>query len=425
MFDPYVIRQDFPILGRSVHGKRLIYFDNAATTHKPRQVIDVLVEFYTKHYANIHRGYHTLSQEASELYESAHDVVAKFIGASSWDEIVFTGNTTDSSNILAYSWGMRNLKEGDEIILTVMDHHSNMLPWRKIAAIRGARVKYVDITSDGVLDYADLEEKVSERTKVIAFPIMSNVLGTINDAKRIAKIAHSVGAIAVADGAQSVPHMVTNVRQMDVDFLLFSGHKMLGPTGIGVLWGRKDLLEEMEPFKVGGGTIEDVTLDNIVWESIPWRFEAGTPNIAGAIGLAEAVKYLSKIGMNNVEKYEKELVKYTFDKIRELGDEIDIYGPSDLSLRGGIVSFNLRGIHHHVVGMLLDTYGVAVRTGMHCAHPLHYRLGLKGTVRASYYIYNIREEIDVFIDALRDIIKRRAEFGGGFSNIDSEKCTSG
>ncbi len=408
MFNVEEIRKDFPILERKVHGKRLVYFDNAATTQKPRQVIEAIKRFYEYYNANVHRGFHTLSQEASELYEEAHEVLAKFINAYSWEEVIFCHNTTDALNIVAYAWGLKNINEGDEIVLTVMDHHSNMLPWRNVAAIKGAKIKYVDITDDGYLNYEDLEQKITEKTKVVAFPIMSNVLGTINDVKRIVKLAHEVGAIVVADGAQSVPHMPTNVREMGVDFLAFSGHKMLGPTGTGVLWGRRDLLEEMMPFKVGGDTIKDVTLEDVIWHDLPWRFEAGTPNIAGGIGLAEAAKYLMKIGMENVRNHEKELVEYTLKRFgEELEEDVIIHGPLDSEHRGGVVSFNVLGLHHHTVGKALDLFGIAVRTGMHCAHPLHYRLGLRGTVRASYYIYNTKEEIDYFVEALQKIIEMR------------------
>lgn len=322
-------------------------------------------------------------------------------------------------NIVAYSWGLKNLEEGDEVVLTVMDHHSNMLPWRSAAKLRRAKIKYVDITRDGYLDYEDLEDKITEKTRVVAFPVMSNVLGTINDVKRIVKIAHEVGAIVVADGAQSVPHLPTNVREMEVDFLAFSGHKMLAPTGTGALWGRKDLLEDMMPFKVGGDTIKDVTLDSVVWHDLPWRFEAGTPNIAGGIGFAEAAKYLMRIGMENVRRHEEELVRYTIKRFKELEGEVEIYGPLEPEHRGGVIAFNIKDLHHHVVGKTLDLYGIAVRTGMHCAHPLHYRLGLRGTVRASYYIYNTIDEIDYFMESLKEIIKNKpllkqleAEFAG-------------
>lgn len=405
LIDVEKIRKDFPILNRTIRGRRIVYFDNAATTQKPMQVINAIVEFYTKYNANIHRGLHTLSQEASELYEKAHEVIAKFINAYSWDEVVFCYNTTDAMNMVAYAWGLKNLREGDEILLTIMDHHSTMLPWRNVAKMKNARIKYVDITNDGYLDYSDLENKISNKTRVIVFPVMSNVLGTINDVRKIVKLAHEVDAIVVADGAQSVPHTPTNVREMGIDFLGFSGHKMLGPTGIGVLWGRRDRLEEMMPFKVGGDTIKDVTLDNVVWHDLPWRFEAGTPNIAGGIGLAEAAKYLMKIGMENVRQHEKELVEYTLKRFEELGEEILVYGPRNPLDRGGVIAFNIRNLHHHTVGKALDLFGIAVRTGMHCAHPLHYRLGLKGTVRASYYIYNTKEEIDYFIDSLSKIIQ--------------------
>ncbi len=428
MFDPYEVRKDFPILERKVNGRRLIYLDNAATTHKPRQVIEAIVEFYTKYNANIHRGLHTLSQEASELYENAHEVLAKFINAYSWDEVIFCNNTTDAINIIAYAWGLKNLRKGDEILLTVMDHHSNMLPWRNVARLKGVKVKYVDITDDGLLRYEEFEEKISERTRVVAFPGMSNVLGTINDVKRIVKVAHEVDAIVVLDGAQSVPHMPTDVRDLGIDFLAFSGHKMLGPTGTGVLWGRKDLLEDMMPFKVGGDTIKDVTLLDVVWHDLPWRFEAGTPNIAGGIGLAEAAKYLMRLGMENVRRHEIDLVEYTLKLIREeIGDEIEVYGPLDPRVRGGVVSFNVRGLHHHVVGRALDAlFGIAVRTGMHCAHPLHYRLGIDGTVRASYYIYNVREEIDELVNALKLIVMQKDSIHDLFwKDVEGIICTAG
>lgn len=399
------VRKDFPIFQRTIKGGSLIYFDNAATTHKPIQVINAVSRFYMEHNANIHRGVHTLSQEASEMYEEAHEVVAKFINAYSWDEVVFTKNTTEALNIVAYGWGLKHLKEGDEVVSTTMDHHSSMLPWRIVAGYKGAIVKFVDVTNDGYLDYNDLLSKVTDRTKVLVFPIASNVLGTINEVKRIVKVAKEVGAITVADGAQSVPHLPTNVRDLNVDFLAFSGHKMLGPTGIGVLWGRRDVLLEMDPVFVGGGTIKDVTLDNVVWHELPWRFEAGTPNIAGGVGLAEAVRYLQRIGMDNVREHEVNLVTVTFKRFKELMDEVELYGPRNPVDKTAVVSFNVKGLNHHVVAQALDLFGIAVRSGMHCAHPLHHRLGLKGSVRASYYIYNTVEEIDYFIEVLKNIIK--------------------
>jgi len=421
-FNPYEVRKDFPILNRKVNDRPLVYLDNAATTQKPKQVIAAIVKYYFWHNANVHRGFHTLSQEASEEYERAHEVIAHFINAYSWEEVVFTFNSTESANLVAYTWGMKNVGPGDEIVMTVMEHHSNMLPWRKLAKLKGAKVKYVDITDDGLLMYEEFEKLITERTKVVAVTMMSNVLGTINDVKRIAKLAREVGAVVIADGAQAVPHMPVNVRELGVDFLIFSGHKMLGPTGIGVLWGRRDVLEELEPFKCGGDTIKDVTLDDVVWHDLPWRFEAGTPNIAGGIGLAAAAEYLMRLGMENVREHEKQLTLYTFKRFEELGVDVEIYGPRNVEVRGGVVSFNVKGLHHHTVGKALDLMGIAVRTGMHCAHPLHYRLGLKGTVRASYYIYNTEEDVDALVDSLKLIIKLRSRLA---KERVEDVCTGG
>ena len=421
-FNPYEVRKDFPILNRKVNDRPLVYLDNAATTQKPKQVIAAIVKYYFWHNANVHRGFHTLSQEASEEYERAHEVIAHFIDAYSWEEVVFTFNSTESANLVAYTWGMKNVGPGDEIVMTVMEHHSNMLPWRKLAKLKGAKVRYVDITDNGLLKYEEFEKLITERTKVVAVTMMSNVLGTINDVKRIAKLAREVGAVVIADGAQAVPHMPVNVRELGVDFLIFSGHKMLGPTGIGVLWGRRDVLEELEPFKCGGDTIKDVTLDDVVWHDLPWRFEAGTPNIAGGIGLAAAAEYLMRLGMENVREHEKQLTLYTFKRFEELGVDVEIYGPRNVEVRGGVVSFNVKGLHHHTVGKALDLMGIAVRTGMHCAHPLHYRLGLKGTVRASYYIYNTEEDVDALVDSLKLIIKLRSRLA---KERVEDVCTGG
>ncbi|MEM1532941.1 MAG: cysteine desulfurase [Desulfurococcaceae archaeon] len=431
MLDPYEIRKDFPILERLINGRRIVYLDNAATSQKPIQVINAIVEFYTKYNANIHRGLHTLSQEASQLYEEAHEVIAKFINAYSWDEVIFTSNTTDSINLVAYSWGLSNISEGDRIVLTIMDHHSNMLPWRRIAEMKGAEVVYVDITNDGYLKYDMFKELINERTRVVAIPGMSNVLGTIVEpeaVREVARLAHEVGAIVVLDGAQSVPHMPTNVRELDVDFLAFSGHKMLGPTGIGVLWGRREVLNEMPLFKTGGDTIKDVTLEEVTWHDLPWRFEAGTPPIAEGVGLAEAVKYLTKIGMSNVRMHEERLTEYTIKRLsEELKGSIELYGPKVPAHRGGVISFNVKGISHHVVGLALDElYAIAVRTGMHCAHPLHYRLGLKGTVRASYYIYNTIEEVDYLVEALKTIVEMKEQVRAAYEGAIPETiCPTG
>ncbi len=414
VLDVKKVREDFPILEREVNGRKIIYLDNAATSQKPRQVIEAVSRFYREYNANIHRGLHKLSQEASEAYEEAHEVVAKFIGARSWEEVVFTYNATESLNLIAFTWGLKYLDKGDEVVLTIMEHHSNMLPWRTVAKLKGAKVKYVDIREDGTLNYDNLAEELTPRTKFVAVTMMSNVLGTIVDVRRVIKEARQVGALVVVDGAQGVPHLPVDVSKLDIDFLAFSGHKMLGPTGIGVLWGRRELLEEVEPFKSGGGSIKDVTKDSVMWHEVPWRFEAGTPNIAGAIGLAEAAKYLMRLGMEEVREHERRLTELTLRLFeRELGRDVKYYGPSDTSLRGGVVSFNVEGLHHHIVGRALDLFGIAVRTGMHCAHPLHYRLGLTGTVRASYYIYNTEEEVRELIDTLRRVVVLREEFSKG------------
>lgn len=424
MFDPYEIRKDFPILNRAIRGRRLIYLDNAATSLKPSQVVAAIAKYYLWHNANVHRGLHTLSQEASQMYEEAHQQVAKFINARSWDEIVFTYNVTEALNLVAFTWGMVNVNPGDEIVITVMEHHSNMLPWRKLAKIKKAEVVYVDITNGGELTYEEFEKVINEKTKVVAVTLMSNVLGTITTdvVKKVAKLAHRYGAIVVADGAQYVPHAPTDVRELDIDFLGFSGHKMLGPMGIGVLWGKKEIMEELEPFKSGGGTIKEVTLEDIVWHDLPWRFEAGTPNVGGAVGLKAAVEYLMRLGMYSVREHEKDLVAYTFKRFNEeLGDSIEIYGPKDPEIRGGVIAFNVKELNHHTVGMALDMFGIAVRTGMHCAHPLHYRLGVKGTVRAGYYIYNTREEVDELVSSLKTIIMLKDKLQSG--EVDERVCT--
>ncbi len=400
------IRKDFPILSRKINGNPLVYFDNAASTLKPVQVIESISRFYGMHYANVHRGVHTLSQEASDMYEEARATIRKFISARSDREIIFTMNATEALNAIAYGICQRYVGRGDEIILTVMEHHSNMLPWIRYAREREARIKYVDIKENGVLKYDMLNDLISERTRVIALTHVSNVLGTINDISYVVKLAREVDAFVVVDGAQSVPHMPINVYSLDIDFLAFSGHKMLGPTGIGVLWGREDILSEMPPFKLGGGIVKEVALDKVKLEDLPLKMEAGTPNIAGAIGLAEAAKYLMNIGMENVIEHEKQLVKYTLRLMHdELEDYIEIYGPLDPEIRSGIVTFNLKGVNPHAVGAILDSYGIAVRTGMHCAHPLHQKLNLKGTVRASYYIYNTSEEIEYMVNTLKEIVK--------------------
>ena len=408
MFNPYEIRKDFPILDREINGYKLIYFDNAATSQKPRQVIDVMKEFYEKYNANIHRGVHTLSQEASELYENAHKEVANFINADGMEEIVFVKNTTEAINLVAYSWALNRLSEGDEVLTTLLEHHSNIIPWEILSKIRGFKVKYADINADGTLNIESLEQLTTEKTRIICVSHVSNVTGAINDVKRIAKLAHENDAIIILDGAQSVPHMPIDVKNLDVDFLAFSGHKMLGPTGIGVLYGKRELLEEMKPFLGGGSMIKSVRCQSpngncqIEWHDLPWKFEAGTPNICGGIGLMEAVRYLRRIGMENVQRHERELTEYVLKRFGEF-EKVKFYGPKDASLKCGIIPFNIDGMNPHDVALMLDSFGIMVRSGYHCAEPLHRRLGIKGSARASFYIYNTKEEIDRFIEVLRNI----------------------
>jgi len=410
------IREDFPILRRKIGGRRLIYFDNAATSQRPIHVINAVRRFYEEYNANVHRGIHVLSEEASEMYEEAHDVVAEFIGARSREEIIFVRNTTEGLNLVAYSYGLRNIRRGDEIVITIMEHHSNMLPWVMLAERTGARLRVIDISRDTyLLDYDSIPEIINERTRIVAIGHASNVLGAVNDVEYVCRVAKEYDAVVVVDGAQSVPHILVDVGRIRCDFMAFSGHKMLGPTGIGVLYVRRDLLDDMDPFLRGGGMISSVELDtsgryNIVWGEYPWRFEAGTPNIAGAIGLVEAIKYLRRIGMKSIEERERELVRYTLQRMSEdLEGYVRVYGPEPRH-RVGIVPFNIEGMDPHVVALYLSEYGICVRSGFHCAQPLHMRLDLKnGTVRASYYFYNTEEEIDYFIDTLREIVERKKE----------------
>lgn len=410
MFDPYRIREDFPILKREVEGKPLIYFDNAATSQKPIQVIEAVKRFYEEHNANVHRGVHTLSQEASELYEGAHEEVAEFIGAGGIEEIIFTKNATEAINLVAYSLCLKGLGPGDEVVVTLMDHHSNIVPWENVSRMRGFKVKYADINEEGALDYEGLENLVTNRTRLVCVTHVSNVTGVKNDLRRISKIARDNGAMVVVDGAQSVPHMPIDVERLGIDFLAFSGHKMLAPTGIGVLYGRRDILRDMEPFLGGGEMIREVRYNKsdgtcrITYNELPWKFEAGTPNVGGAVGLMEAVRYLRGLGMEDVERHEAELTNYALKRLDGV-DGIEWYGPGLGSERGGIISFNMDGLDPHDLALLLDQFGIMVRSGFHCAEPLHQRLGLKGSVRASFYIYNLKEEVDRLIEALEEIRK--------------------
>ncbi|MEM2320051.1 MAG: cysteine desulfurase [Candidatus Bathyarchaeia archaeon] len=408
MFDPYKVREDFPIFKRKINDHPLIYFDNAATSQKPKQVIQAVKEFYEKHNANVHRAVHTLSQEATELYEEAREETAKFINAKRSEEIIFTRGTTEAINLVAYSWGLKNLNPEDEVLLTLMEHHSNIVPWEILSKIKGFKIKYADINENGTLNQESMEQAITKKTKLVAITQVSNVTGAINDVKRIAKAAHDHNALVLVDGAQSVPHTPVDAQALDVDFLAFSGHKMLAPTGIGVLYAKKEILDGMEPFHGGGEMIREVSYNptsgrcTISWNALPWKFEAGTPNIGGGVGLMAAIKYLKKLGMENVFTHECALTQYALKRLQEC-QKVKVYGPENPSARCGIIPFNVEGLDSHDVALLLDSYGITIRSGFHCAQPLHQRLKLPSTARASFYIYNTKEEIDKFIDALKEV----------------------
>ncbi len=393
------IRADFPILQRQVNGRPLIYLDNAATTQKPRQVIDALVDFYTNTNANVHRGVHTLSVESTDLYEAARERVARFVGARSPEELVFVRNTTEAINLVAVCWGRANLKPGDEILASTLEHHSNLVPWQRVAQEMGARVRLIQLTPDGTVDLDDYRRLLSPKTRVVAIAHASNVLGTISNLPEIAEAAHRVGAIVVGDGAQSVPNVPTDVTALGVDFLAFSGHKMLAPTGIGGLWGRRELLEEMPPFLGGGGMIREVFEDHATWAPLPEKFDGGTPNVADSIAFGVAIDYLEALGMANVRAHEVDVAGYALERLASVPD-VTVYGPRDPWMRTGVVSFNLEGVHPHDAGTVLDEAGIAVRAGHHCCQPLHRVLDVAATLRASFYIYNSRDEVDALVEAL-------------------------
>lgn len=398
-FDPYGIRKDFLILERKIRGKPLIYFDNAATTLKPRPVIDAVRNYYEQISANIHRTVHTLSHEATTLYEEAHKKIAEFIGAKRWREIVFTRNATEAINLVAYAWGLHNLKEGDEILITTMEHHSNIVPWQMVRDLKGINIKVLDVYDDGKLKLEELPKLLSERTKLVSIIHTSNVLGIVNPVEDIIKEAKKFGAIVLVDAAQSVPHFSVDVNALGCDFLVASGHKMLGPTGIGFLYGRSELLNKMQPFLYGGDMIEKVTLEKTTWNEIPWKYEAGTPNVAGGIAFGAAVDYLNEVGLERIIEYERELLNYSLERLYEF-PWLEIYGPKEVE-RVGVVSFNLEGVHPHDVSWILDEEGIEVRSGHHCAQPLMRRLEIENAVRASFYLYNTKEEVDKFVEVLQ------------------------
>ncbi len=401
MSDLRHLKDDFPILATKMRGHPLVYLDSASTTQKPIQVIDAVSDYYKTLNANVHRGAYTLADEATTAYEGARRRIAGFIKAGSPDEVVFTRGTTSAINLVAYGWGLERLGEGDRVLLTLMEHHSNVVPWQIIARHTGAELVYLDIDEDYRVDLSDLESALDERVKIVAVSGMSNVMGTIGPVQDLAAAAHTVGAVVVVDGAQMVPHLPTDVGDVGADFLAFGAHKMLGPTGIGALWGRPELLEEMEPAEGGGEMISDVQLHESRWAPVPHKFEAGTPPIAQAIGFGAAVEYLEKVGMEAVRSHEVEITGYALERLAEVPD-LEVYGPRDLSERGGAVSFQLADIHAHDLATVLDEFGVAVRAGHHCAKPLMRHLAVPATARASFYVYNVTEDVDRLVEGLEE-----------------------
>ncbi|MGH2698210.1 MAG: cysteine desulfurase [Actinomycetota bacterium] len=392
------LRKDFPIFETQVHGKPLIYLDSASSSQKPRPVVDRMVRFYETEYANVHRGVYELSERATAAYEGARAACARFVGARDPRSIIFTRGTTEGINLVRFTWARANVSEGDEILVTEMEHHSNLVPWQLLAQEAGASLRHLPVDDEGKLRMDLLEEYVTERTKVVAVSLMSNVLGTINPVRALADAAHAVGARIVVDAAQAAPHVPIDVNELDVDFLAYSSHKMLGPTGAGALYGRLDLLESMPPFQGGGEMIREVFPDHATWAEVPHKFEAGTPNIAQAVGMGAAVEYLEGLGMDNVRAHEKEMVAYGISKLEDAGAVV--YGPKDTSIRGGVTSFNLDEVHPHDMATILDQEGLCIRAGHHCAQPLMRVLGVPATARASFYVYNTPDEIDALVEAL-------------------------
>lgn len=400
MRDFSTIRKDFPILFQEVNDEPLVYLDNAATTQKPTQVLDVLRHYYENDNANVHRGVHTLAERATEDYENSREKVRAFINAKETAEVLFTRGTTTGLNWLARSYGDSFIKEGDEIVISYMEHHSNIIPWQQLVERKGAILRYLPLTDEGFIDMTAAKEIINEKTAIVSLAYVSNVLGVINPIKELAEMAHAHDAVMIVDGAQAAPHMTVDVQALDADFFAFSGHKMCGPTGIGVLYGKRNWLEQMEPVEFGGEMIDFVNLYDSTWKELPWKFEAGTPNIAGAIALGGAIDYLNEIGMESIHHYEQELVAYVLPKLQEIGG-VTIYGPQDHEQHTGVIAFNLDGIHPHDVATALDMEGVAVRAGHHCAQPLMNYLNLPATARASFYFYNTKEDADRLIEAIQ------------------------
>jgi cysteine desulfurase / selenocysteine lyase len=405
LLDVYKIRQDFPILKRILkNGKKLVYLDNAATTQKPKQVIDAICKYYSEYNSNIHRAVYQIAEEATEEYERTRNNVCKFINARHPEEIIFTRNTTESINLIAHSWGKNNLRKGNKIILTDYEHHSNIVPWQMLCNAKGARINYIDTDDNGYLNLESFSNYLKDggKTKLVSLSHMSNVLGTIYPVKEIIKIAHEKSIPVVLDGAQSVPHMETDVQDADCDFLAFSAHKMLGPTGVGILYVKKEILESMPPFITGGDMIKEVHKNNTVFNDLPYRFEGGTPNIADVIGFDASIEYLNGIGMKNIRDHETDLIKYLYNNIKDIKN-IKIYGPESIKDRGGLISFNIDGVHPHDCATILNDFGIAIRSGHHCAQVLMEKLDIVASSRASIYIYNTKEEVDIFVDALNHV----------------------
>lgn len=398
------IKKDFPILDQRMNGHRLVYLDNGATTHKPIQVIEAIFYYNTRSHGNPHRGAHQLSIRATDEYDLAKERVRQFINAKSLEEIIFTRNTTESINLIASAYGREFVKENDEIVLAISEHHSNILPWQRIVKEKKAILKYMYLNEDGRIDTEEIKEKITKKTKIVSIAHMSNVLGTIHPIEEVINYAHKMGAIVLVDGAQSTPHIKVDVQELDADFYVFSGHKMLAPMGIGVLYGKKEILESIPPFLMGGDMIEYVYEKEATFAPLPYKFEAGTQNVEGAVGLKAAIDYLENIGMDKIEEHERFLVEYALDKMLSI-PYVNVQGPKDLNKRGGIISFTIDDVHPHDVSTILDSYGIAIRAGHHCAQPLMRYLKLPATSRVSFYLYNTKEDIDQFIEGLRNVRK--------------------
>ncbi len=401
--DPDVLRADFPILSTRVHDRPLVYLDSAATSQKPLAVIEAMDSYYREYNANVHRGIYSIGERATAAYEAARASVARFINAPDPHEVVWVRNATEAVNLVAHSWGRRNIRRGDAIVLTEMEHHANLVPWQLLVQEQDGDLEFIPMTDDGILRLDVLDVLLRLKPKLVAFVQVSNTLGTINPVREIVDRAHAAGALVLVDGAQAVPHLAVDVQELGADFYVFSGHKMLGPTGSGALWARRELLESMPPFMGGGEMIREVHLRRSEWHEVPWKFEAGTPDIAAAIGLGAAAEYLMAVGMDRVREHERDLVAYTLEVLPREIPGIEIYGPLDPDLRSGVIPFNVPGVHPHDVAQVLDRFGVCIRAGHHCTMPLHERLDLSATARASFNVYSTRADVDVLVDGLKEV----------------------